>query len=61
LFYAQGFPERIVFQSVRMLTSLQRDRRWRPDEPKRTEYVVIGRNLDREEFAAGFASCVARA
>jgi G3E family GTPase len=60
LFYAQGFPERIVFQSVRMLTSLRRERRWRSDERKRTEYVVIGRNIDREEFAAGFAGCVAR-
>jgi G3E family GTPase len=60
LFYAQGFPERIVFQSVRMLTSLRRERRWRSDETRRTEYVVIGRNIDREEFAAGFAGCVAR-
>lgn len=60
IFHAQGFAERLVFQSVRMLTSLQRDRRWRPDEAKRTEYVVIGRNLDRDEFAAGFATCVVR-
>lgn len=61
IFYAQGFGERLVFQSVRMLTSLQRDRRWRDDEARRTEYVVIGRNLDRDEFVAGFASCIARA
>jgi G3E family GTPase len=60
LFYAQGFPERIVFQSVRMLTSLRRERRWRSDETRRTEYVVIGRNIDREEFAAGLAGCIAR-
>lgn len=60
IFHAQGFPERLVFQSVRMLTSLQRDRRWRPDEAKQTEYVVIGRNLDREEFTAGFRTCLAR-
>ena len=58
IFYAQGFKERVVFQSVRMLTAMKPDRPWRPDEKKCTEYVVIGRNLDREEFAAGLASCV---
>ena len=58
IFYAQGFRERVVFQSVRMLTAMKPDRPWKPDEKKCTEYVVIGRNLDREEFAAGLASCV---
>ena len=58
IFYAQGFKERVVFQSVRMLTAMRPDRPWRPDEKKCTEFVVIGRNLNREEFAAGLASCV---
>ena len=58
IFYAQGFKERVVFQSVRMLTAMKPDRPWRSDETKCTEYVVIGRNLNREEFAAGLASCV---
>lgn len=58
IFYAQGFKERVVFQSVRMLTAMKPDRPWKADEKKCTEYVVIGRNLDREEFAAGLASCV---
>ena len=58
IFYAQGFKERVVFQSVRMLTAMRPDRPWKPDEKKCTEFVVIGRNLDREEFAAGLASCV---
>ncbi len=59
LFYAQGFPERILFQSVRMLTSMRRDRQWQTDEPKLTQLVAIGRNLDREEFVKGFEKCVA--
>jgi G3E family GTPase len=59
LFYAQGFPERILFQSVRMLTSMRRDRQWKTDEPKLTQLVAIGRNLDREEFVKGFEKCVA--
>ena len=58
LFYAQGFSERVLFQSVRMLTSMKRDRLWKPDEEKLTQLVVIGRNLNRDEFAEGFAKCV---
>jgi G3E family GTPase len=59
LFYARGFPERLVFQSVRMLTSMRPDRVWRPSERKRTEFVVIGRSLDRAAFQQGLAACVA--
>jgi G3E family GTPase len=58
LFYAQGFPERVLFQSVRMLTSMRRDRLWQVDEPKLTQMVAIGRNLDRDEFVKGFEQCV---
>ncbi len=58
LFYAQGFSERVLFQSVRMLTSMRRDRLWKSDEPKLTQFVAIGRNLDRNEFVAGFEKCV---
>lgn len=58
LFYARGFSERVLFQSVRMLTSMRRDRQWKPDEKKRSEFVVIGRNLNRDEFTQGFSQCV---
>ncbi len=58
IFYANGFPDRLVFQSVRMLTTLRRDRPWATGETKMTQFVVIGKNLDREEFAAGLAGCV---
>ncbi len=58
IFNALGFKERVVFQSVRMLTSMQPERPWKPGEEKFTEYVMIGKNLDREEFAEGFAACV---
>ena len=58
IFYAHGFKERVVFQSVRMLTTMKPERLWRPDEKKSTEYVVIGRNLNREEFVEGLAGCV---
>ncbi|WP_298701869.1 GTP-binding protein [uncultured Variovorax sp.] len=60
VFNAKGFNERVVFQSVRMLTTMARFHAWGDDEPRRTEYVVIGRDLDREMLAAGLADCVAK-
>lgn len=60
IFYAQGFRERVVFQSVRMLTTMRPDRLWHDGEQRVSQFVVIGKNLDREEFAEGFARCVAR-
>ena len=61
LFYAQGFSERVLFQSVRMLTSMRRDRLWKPNENKQSQFVVIGRNLNRDEFAEGFSECLVSA
>lgn len=60
IFYAQGFRERVVFQSVRMLTTMRPDRAWGKDEQPMSQFVVIGKNLSREEFADGFARCVVR-
>lgn len=59
IFHARGFPERLIFQSVRMLTTLRPERPWREDEVRQTTYVVIGRDLDRAALAAGLADCVA--
>ena len=60
IFNAQGFKERLVFQSVRMLTTMRPDRAWAEDEKRLSQFVVIGKNLDRAEFAEGFARCVVR-
>lgn len=57
IFYARGFRERLVFQSVRMLTTTRRDRLWADDEVPESLFVVIGRNLDRQIFADGLAAC----
>lgn len=59
VFNAHSFNERVVFQSVRMLTTMSRFSAWEPGEMRRSEYVVIGRDLDAALFAAGFASCIA--
>ncbi len=58
LFSTQGFSERTLFQRVRMLTSMRRDRLWKLEETKQSQFVVIGRNLDKEEFARGFSQCL---
>jgi G3E family GTPase len=60
VFHAQGFNERVVFQSVRMLTTMARFSPWAAADPRRTEYVVIGHDLDRDMLAQGLASCIAR-
>ncbi len=59
IFYAKGFRERLIFQSVRMLTTLKPERAWRDDEVKETTYVVIGRNLNKKAFIDGMEACVA--
>lgn len=59
IFNAQGFRERVVFQSVRMLTTMRMERPWADDEQRMSQFVVIGKNLNRAEFADGFARCVA--
>ena len=50
---------RYVFQSVHMLLDGDFDRPWKPDERRRTEFVIIGRNLDAAGLRAAFAACVA--
>ena len=60
VFNAHGFNERVVFQSVRMLTTMSRFNAWEPGVIRRSEYVVIGRDLDRGALEASFAACVAR-
>lgn len=60
VFNAHGFGERLVFQSVRMLTTMSRFKVWQTEEARQTEFVVIGRNLDRGALESGLSSCVAR-
>ncbi len=59
VFNAHGFQERLVFQSVRMLTTLRPGDAWSADEERRTEFVVIGKNLDKQEFIDGFNASLA--
>jgi G3E family GTPase len=49
---------RFVFQGVHMLFDGQADRPWRDDEPRQSQMIFIGRNLDRVDLTAGFRACL---
>ena len=52
-------PKRFVFQGVHMLLDGELQRDWKPDEPRESRLVFIGRNLDRSALLAGFENCAA--
>lgn len=54
-----GEANRYVFQGVHMIFDGRSDRKWKPDEPRRSELVFIGRNLDEDELRQGFRACLA--
>ena len=53
----QGRDERVVAQGVHMISTMAVDRPWKPDEPRVSEMVFIGRNLDAEELRSGLSEC----
>ena len=50
---------RLVFQAVHRLLEGDLQRVWKPEEPRTSRLVFIGRNLDMEALQAGFESCAA--
>ncbi|ASC72488.1 GTP-binding protein [Halomicronema hongdechloris C2206] len=54
-----GADERYVFQGVHMIFDGRSDRLWASPEERRSELVVIGRNLDETELRTGFRACLA--
>ncbi len=56
----KGMDERVVLQGVHMLSTQAKDRPWEADEPRISELVFIGRNLDAEELRSGFLGCRSR-
>ncbi len=54
----KGLRGRYVFQGVHMLFDGREDRPW-GDEPRSSDLVFIGRNLDREALTRGFEQCLA--
>jgi G3E family GTPase len=56
----KGEDRRLVFQAVHMLLEGDLQRPWKPDEPRYSRLVFIGRNLDQKALQIGFESCVAK-
>jgi G3E family GTPase len=53
----KGMAQRVVAQGVHMIFSQAVDRPWENDEPRISEMVFIGRNLDAEELRSGLSGC----
>ncbi|WP_010543453.1 CobW family GTP-binding protein [Sphingomonas elodea] len=56
-----GEEQRYVVQGVHMLLDGNYQREWKPEEPRTSRLVFIGRNLDPAALQAGFDDCAARA
>jgi G3E family GTPase len=54
----KGDERRYVFHGVHMMFDGRPDQPW-GKVPRASQLVFIGRKLDREEFLAGFAACIA--
>jgi G3E family GTPase len=52
-------PLRFVFQGVHMILDGDLQREWRPQEPRVSRLVFIGRNLKEDEIRSGFLACAA--
>lgn len=53
-----GQDRRFVFQGVHMLFDGQPDRLWKPQETRKNELVLIGRDLDAEQLREDFRACL---
>ena len=52
--------ERFVAQGVHMMLEGDSQRPWKPNEPRTTRIVFIGRDLPRHDIDKGFDACIAR-
>jgi G3E family GTPase len=58
IFNIAGENRRVVLQGVHMLMDSSADRLWKADEPRRSEIVFIGRELDRQALTEGLRGCL---
>jgi G3E family GTPase len=59
ILYVQGMEQRIVFQGLHMLFSGSPDRKWKETEPKLSQLVFIGKNLNKDALELQFKNCIA--
>jgi G3E family GTPase len=55
----KGEPRRFVFQAVHMIMDGDLQREWKPNEPRHSKLVFIGKELDSEGLKTGFEACAA--
>jgi G3E family GTPase len=55
----KGEDKRLVFQAVHMILDGELQRAWKPDEPRYSRMVFIGRNLDEAALRRGLEACAA--
>jgi G3E family GTPase len=53
----QDDPDRFVIQGVHMLLEGDHQRPWKPDEPRTSRLVFIGRDLPEDVLKEGFSRC----
>ncbi|MBM7541039.1 CobW family GTP-binding protein [Amphibacillus cookii] len=54
-----GVEERVIFQGIHMLFAGKKDRKWRDGEVRRSQFIFIGKQLDREALIKQFEQCLA--
>lgn len=57
--HLRGEARQFHVHSVHMLLDARPGRRWRPDEPRRSRMVFIGRALSADVLREGFLDCIA--
>ena len=59
ILHIKGQPKRVIFQGVQMLFDAKPDRFWNPGEPRLSQLVFIGKELNEARIREGFAACIA--
>ncbi|MDQ0273579.1 CobW family GTP-binding protein [Cytobacillus purgationiresistens] len=57
--YIKHMNRKVVFQGVHMLFAGTKGDVWKKREPRKSEVVFIGKNLDHQELEEGFKNCLA--
>ncbi|QKS69860.1 GTP-binding protein [Paenalkalicoccus suaedae] len=52
-----NLDHRLVFQGVHMLVAAKTGTIWEANEARRSEFVIIGKNLNKESFQRAFDAC----
>ena len=59
ILHVKGQAKRIIFQGVQMLFDAKPDRFWNAGEPRVSQLVFIGKDLDEAKIRQGFEACLA--